>query len=625
MRTERQLEIELPDGTILEAPDGSDTRKVVTGYKARINDPTGPEFKARVAARIAADPSEFDYKSPEFQAKYGPTAQGTRKVNIRGLGVVEQPVEDTYREGIGQALVQAGRGTTSLGIDIANTVLPDREKGLSDIVTGNKDLGRIQKPKFATDEAIHTAEEIDKPLLDTTGGMLGSLTGNLAATAPISTLTKSLQVARNAPRLVQTLSRWAASRPSRAAIEGALNAEIMGDSENRGVSGGKGAAFGLTLDRLGKLGGRAIRGLVQKSDAAQDLEHLAGQQGKDIFIPVGQAADEAGDLTTRGARYLYREALPYAPLVTGRIRKQEQKAMETVRELAAEEANVSGAPLATGAGKDLLQTRRELKRAFDREYADTVKLYAFNVPQDFRDQVTARIKKAMPNVDDTTVNKIADDITDKMNRFSGGQGTIHGENILHAKNASRNLYRSYNEGVERKALEHGAGVYDDIIAKELSQGNVPGNLADLKRYQELAEPYSSFTQFSKAVNAAKPQRGAFSPAQLARASKDPGTMLHLATTAQETLGKSAASPSPAGRALVYGLGGFGLGVNAPLVLALAGGANVLGTKRAQKFLLGDLKTQRNLAELLRKHPGSAQKIGALLRAGATQQVGESSQ
>lgn len=618
------MEIELPDGTVLDAPDGADIRKVVAGYRTRLKDPTSPEFKENVAKRVAANPSEYDPNSPEFQAKYGPTAQGTRKVNIRGVGIREQPVEDTFREGIGQGLTQAGRGATSLGIDVANAVLPNRDKSITSLVTGAKeDLGRIQKPEFATDEAIHNAEEIDRPLLDTTSGSVGSLVGNVAATAPISTLTKGLQVARNAPRLVQTLARWASSRPSRAALEGALNAEIMGDSENRGTSALYGGGLGLTLDRLGKLGSRTIRGLVQKSEATQDLEHLAGQQGKDIFVPVGQAADEAGDLTTRGARYLYREALPYAPLVTGKIRKQEQKAMETVRELAAEEANVSGAPLAEGAGKDLLQTRRDLKRAFDREYADTVKSYAFNVPQDFRDQVVARIKKEMPNIDETTVNKIADDVTEKMNRFSNGQSTIHGENILHAKTASRNLYRGYNEGVERKALEHGAGVYDDIIAKELSQGSVPENLADLKRFQELAEPYSSFTQFSKAVNAAKPQRGAFTPAQLARASKDPGTMLHLATTAQDVVGKSAASPSPAGRALVYGLGGFGLASNAPLVLGLAGAANVLGTKRAQKFLLGDLKMQRRLAEMLRKNPAAAQKVGALLRAGATQQVGES--
>ena len=170
---------------------------------------------------------------------------------------------------------------------------------------------------------------------------------------------------------------------------------------------------------------------------------------------------------TRAGKALYRDVLPIAPGVSGQLKGQSRRAMDAVREMALDTADPTGNVVQAGAGRNPQATISALKDAFDQEYATTVKQYAFPVPSDFRDQVEARIRAAMPDVDDTTVSKVVAALDDQMERFSSGKATIDGNNLLNAKNFTSE-HMSKMRGPEKAALNAGRGIFDDIIQDELS-------------------------------------------------------------------------------------------------------------------------------------------------------------
>jgi hypothetical protein len=72
----------------------------------------------------------------------------------------------------------------------------------------------------------------------------------------------------------------------------------------------------------------------RKAAQARDLERLAAQNGKDIFVPVAQAADDEGDIVTKAAQGFDKDVLPVVPGVSSQIKGQSRRAMDTVREMA---------------------------------------------------------------------------------------------------------------------------------------------------------------------------------------------------------------------------------------------------------------------------------------------------
>ena len=74
-------QIQLPDGTILEAPEGADIGRVVRGYRAH--------------QQIASDPGQYDPNSEEFQKRFGPEStvgeafsSGARRVGAGALNLM---------------------------------------------------------------------------------------------------------------------------------------------------------------------------------------------------------------------------------------------------------------------------------------------------------------------------------------------------------------------------------------------------------------------------------------------------------------------------------------------------------------------------------------------------------
>jgi hypothetical protein len=552
-------------------------------------------------------------QAPSTPANYeNPATGGTNTYfDIPSLSFKERPNNalDTMTEGIGSGMVRFGRGAGNLVVNGLNKILPS-DPSLSDLITG--DRRAIRGGPFS-DEAVREQDELDRPLSQSTPGAVGQAVGQTVASLPLSL---GYGAASNAARAVPLAGRVLSNPLVRGGVEGTVNAAAVAPVDQQGDSAELGAGLGAGISALTGTVGRIARGVVQKSGAAQDLERRATQGGRDIFVPVAQAADDNGDIVTNAAKTIYRDVLPLAPGVSAQVKGQSRRAMDAVREMALDAADPTGTNVQAGAGRNPTATLGALKDAFDQEYASTVKNYAFPVPTDFRDQVAARIKTAMPKVDDETLNSVSAAINKELQRFSSGKPTIEGDNLLNAKNAASALYKQMR-GPEKAALRSGMNVFDDIISDELNTSVAPGAQADLARYRGLTGPYSAFKQVSKAANAAKANSGQFTPRQLGAAAREGTPIAGLAQAAQGSVGQPMSSYPWIGKAAALGLGWH----NPAAVVGSIGGANLLATQTVQRAMMGDTGAQKAIVKLVEAHPEMAKTIQMIVRNAATTQTG----
>jgi len=597
-----QYEITSPDGTKyrVTAPEGASQQDVMAYVQSQHAGPHKPKnFDATPEGLKPSSPE--NYKDQDMENYF----------DVPSLSFKQRP--GNFAAALGGGAERFVRGAGNLVVSGLNKILPS-DPTLSDLITGDK---RAIKGGFFSDEAIRAQDQLDKPLKEQ--NELGYGVGEALPTLPVG---EGVTALSNTVRGVRYLGPVLRNALTRAGVEGAVDAAAVGDVDKQGEAAAEGAIVNSGLGLALKGAGRFVNGVVQKSRATQDLEHLAGQQGRDLFVPLSQAGDEAGDLPSRLVQSVYREGLPLVPGVQGQMQRQARNATATIRDMALAEADPTGTIIRAGSGEEGLQARRALKDAFDKEYQNTVGSYTFNVPSDLRQQIAARVRARMPNVDNTTLTNVQDAIEQELTRYSNGQNVIDGTNLMNAKTGANSLYGQMR-GPEKSALNEGLGVIDDIVERDLQQGGNAQNLADLDRYQHLAEPYSAFKQVGAAIEKAKANRGQFTPAQLARSSRDPGTLLHLGTTANEVLGRPVSAPSTAGRVAAYSLGALG-GYHNPAMLAGAvGGANLLATQTAQRVLMGDTSAQRAISELVKRHPEMAHRISTVIRGAAATQAGDS--
>lgn len=290
------LEIELPDGTVLEAPEGSDPKKVVRGY--------------RLAQLKKANPGEYDSSSKEFQKKYGPVGAGPDRY------ITGDDSDATMREGIGSGIVRATRGLGNL---------ENKALNMHPLVKLFGGIDLPGKEKIWGDQAIRTQDELDSPLARTTKGAVGQAIGQGAtaafATAPLGGLGA---FGTGGGVLARTL----ANPLTRQALEGATAGAAAADPDHQGEGAEKGAAASVIIGKFLQGAGRAVRGLVKKNEAVRDLETELGSN--DLDIPLAQAASDE-DMISRGVRAMYQEGLPNVLGVKGRIARQSREAEQRVR------------------------------------------------------------------------------------------------------------------------------------------------------------------------------------------------------------------------------------------------------------------------------------------------------
>lgn len=568
------MEIELPDGTILEAPDGSDPAKVYRAYAQQ--------------KWAQKNPAEYDVNSQAYKDKYGPTEMEDRLVIMRGGAPVNVHHSTDMAAAVGSGMERGWKGLTNLA-------LPDS-----------------LTPEWASDENIREMDKRDEPL-----SMPGKLMGNILSTAPLGGGTgKALELGGRALPLA---SKVLSSPITRTMAEGGLQGAIYADPEEQGKGALTGSLLAYGLNRIGAAGGRLARGLVGKSDAAQEIQQLAGQHGDEIFIPVSQAASE-DTLLNRFIKGFYKEGLPVIPGVRGKITRQAEQASDKLRAIAVKEGTPTGTPLPPDIGRRPEKAIGYLRDEFNKAYDETIKSYTFNVPQNIEAEVKAAFQtKAGPKttVNPESLDKVAGDVKRLFDKFSGGTSEIDGTNIRNLKEELTNLLREA-PGYEKIGYQAADEMVDDLVRNELRQGGNPQNLADLQRYEELTPAYRAFYPLSKAAEGAAADEGRFLFRTLAEQAKRSPEQRGIGQLGREVLDRSAVGNSKTSQALTrvgWGLGAAGAKF-APLSTAtVVGAGNALASKPVQRLLLGDTKMQRIVAEALRKNPQLKRRLGSLARAG----------
>jgi len=578
----------IDDDVTIDAPDDADPSKVVREYQ-----------RHTIINRLKTEePEEYDPDSPAFKRKWGANS--------------DSGAWQRFLEGIGSGMVNITRRGANLfaqDADEETTMIRGRGK-----VTTKRDPNF-----FGSKEKIAEQEDLDKELTDTTAGMLGKVVGETAVTLPIGGAAgagvKTLAGARGLVGAAPLLARALGSAPGRSAVEGAVSGFIGADPDARGEGAALGGLGGAGFTMLTKAGGRLLKGLVKRSDAADDLSQIASQHGDDIHVPLSQAAGDQ-DLPTRLAKTLYRSVLPNIPGVEGRLAGQSDEALKKVRQIVLKEATPEGVSLPANAVDDISSSVRTLRAGFDKSYDDLVKTESFRIPKKITSGVENFIRSKIPSVDDTTLNRAVSGIDSIVDRYRSGNLIVDGTNILNIKNEISTLIKQTADQNTKKALVEGAKVINGIIKAKLQSAGKLG------AYEALSEPYANFSVLRKAAAAAKPNKGNFTPNQLARASKDPSEMLHLAQTANQVLGKAPTRSTTAGKVLTgLALGGTGY-LNPVAAVSAIGGGHVLASKSAQKLLMGTTRAQRAAAEQLRKHARKIRIAGSAVRTAATTHAGD---
>jgi hypothetical protein len=555
------LEIELPDGTILEAPDDADIPTVVQGYVR--------------SKTLKSNPGEYDPNSREFKKKYG--------ANPSKL--------EAFQSGVRRLDSGAGNVLKST---------------LGKIPTWKPILDML--PERTSDESLKETDELDQQIKEQRPW--SRMGGEIAGSIPLSVATAGFGApSTGAPLLTRALATLGKS-----GLEGAVQGASASEVDEQGEGAGKGAALSMVLSLLGMGGGRLVRGLVKKSEAAEELQHLAGQHGEELHLPISQAASDK-DVVSRVAQTFYQDALPLVPGVRGRLERQGKSALEQVRNMALKEAVPDGGSLIDDAGQRAGEAVRNIRGQLDNAYKETVESYSFNIPENFREQLSKKITAQFKNIDDTTLKKALDAAELHLKRFSSDKNVIDGQNLLNAKSAIGKAI-SKADDVEKGPLGEVKKYIDELIESELSIGSKKSNLVDLSRYQNLAEPARHLTGPRKAAAAARAKKGNFSMSQLANNATD-DTQMHLAQVGNEVFSNPAAKGSFVGRILAgVGIGGYGVFMDPGSAVAAVTIANLLANKSSQRALLGDTATQKVIAELLRKYPEVASMLGSTGRMSA---------
>jgi len=295
-------DVRLPDGRIIrDVPDGI-TQSELMGRLDRA------DRRARVEERIASNPAEFDPSSAEFQARFGPTSASSRFEN--------------FLAGAGKAAIDTARGF--------------RQLLGSDTVQAEIDESR----------------RLDEPLLNTTSGLVGNITGNVGiALAPGAIATRAPGAATRLSQTIQALSNPNTVRTAAAsgAALGAVQPVATDESRSFNVGAGLvGGAVGQRLarpiaNRLSQAGNDAVE-LLRNAGVPLDAAQRSGSRALEvsrallddsIFTAGGQEAfgeAQARGFTRAVLRTIGEDADQATPAVLRRARNRIGRVFDEIAE-----------------------------------------------------------------------------------------------------------------------------------------------------------------------------------------------------------------------------------------------------------------------------------------------------
>lgn len=446
------MEVRLPDGRIVKnVPEG--TTKAQLMQKLGMSEPTRED---RRAAIVAGNPTEYDPASPEFQAKYGPTA------GMSGL--------DNAIAGFGQQLTGLGLGAKQL----AASVMPER-RNLSSLINP-EDTRKSRLEREASEK-----RELDAPLLATTGGKIGSIAGGIAATAPLLAIPGVNSLAGAAI----TGSGFGALQPATSDAERAVNTALGGALGLAGQYGG---------NKLASFAGRKIaeRGMRHEASkvARQPINSLIGEAQKaGLVIPPTTAKSSGVNKLLEGFS---------GKLTTGQGASVMNQ--QTFNNLAKRSIGVADdTPLTSASVKAIRdnagQVYNQIAKSGDVVADDKFLDDLIKLPEEL-----SKIKKDFPDLDiegAEEVQKLAEGLF--LDKFSAESAI---EVVKRLRKQSTTHFKSFDDPAKRAlafAERKAADAMDDMIARHL-QKTGKGQLAN--QYSEARKLIAKTHSVEAALNEA---------------------------------------------------------------------------------------------------------------------------
>lgn len=512
-----------------------------------------------------------------------------------------------------------------------------------DILRGGRGLDNLMHLPIpgTSDEELKESDKLDAPLMARTPAKAGGLAGQVITGGPVGSASSSLRATLAGLQGGGGALVRAGTRAGLAGGENAIQAASLADPEHQGEAATTGAEVGSGLSVLGSGLSKTLQGLTTKSEAAKRLTEAAAAEERNLFIPISQGG-------TGASKAIYQKALPYALGVESRLKGQSERAKGVMEEVAAEHAmpaeldsagqlQTPKAPI----GQTMEQTAANLKGVYDKAYQNTVKSYAFRVPENFQARVLEHLADHQ-SLSDAERNQISGTLDEMLRSKAGKDGTINGAQLTDVmKKARIRLTKMQDEVGDEASTNKAVGAFHDIIDDainehlEMSQGpkalkgpeleKAKQVVTDLTNYKKLGESYGAARAVRSTAEGNVADRGQLKFGKLAAEAPPESPLRRVAQDTHEVLEKeNPGSVSPAGRHFLHTFGAVAptaAALGHPGLLATGAGAlgagHLLANESTQKFLYGDFAKQQMLSKLLRENPNLAYQMGLVGREAAT--------
>lgn len=248
------IEVELPDGSIAEFPDGTSPDVIKGVLQRRVGVRQNTTREQRIRQKMIEEKDLIEMTDPSGSAL------------------------DNARAGYAKSWLDTGRGLKQIGLGIADYFDPPKQD-LAGLVTGQKPMGRADRYQQELDQNRY----IEAPLMDTLGGITGNVTGQgVQMAVPGTAVSKAGLV----PKVLQG-TKLLPSTLRAAASAGAFGAtQPVHSGESRAGNAAWNAAFGGLGNMAFK--GAAALGKGSADKLAPEVLRLA-QKAEQLGIPLSRA------------------------------------------------------------------------------------------------------------------------------------------------------------------------------------------------------------------------------------------------------------------------------------------------------------------------------------------------
>lgn len=447
------------------------------------------------------------------------------------------------------------------------------------------------------DDSLAESKSLDRDLMATKAGKIGSFIGETAATAPLAG-----GAVGALGRAGSVGAKIAGNTIARGAAEGALQGFVMGDPGERTASALLGGAVGTLVPAAGKAIGKAAHGLKRTPEAQRLLD-----AGVDLT---------PGQMNPGGMLNQAEEAWQSVPGVGAVIKGARDNAQNSFQRVVTQQAAAPGARVAAGQADDMLeQAYRSFEPLYDQAKGFPVRPVIMSasgpdVPlqRAFQQAVAS---KSVPATSQAR-NRAAQIL---QNELSAGSGSS--DDLLRMRSNVRAAARKARQSTE--ALQQDTADLLDIAEQRITaalDSQLPPDAMQAVRTAD--SQYGLYKTVEDAIARAKDKPGGFTANDLAEAVAQSmgkggtrgayargggGPLRDLAQAGKETM--QMRSPPTGARLAAIGLPAAA-GALAPAagITAGAGLLGMVGTQTGRRLAQGVTPGQRAAQALLNRMEGS---------------------